>query len=211
VILLVSLSPDRPEATHAQKGYDHLFPAGDFPHSEIELSYPEGAYPVTSRFGDSHSRTPGKKKIPRRFRHTGIDIHARTGTPVLAAAPGRVVSVYWRDEGGNTIWIRSNLRGEEISLYYQHLNSVRVEAGDELVAGQEIGGVGYTMEGKGPEDAHLHFEVTTDEGWYDPALFLAAENGFVECAASEKDYSGRPWGSSDLPHPWLLYPVACTK
>lgn len=209
-LLAVTDQPAR--AAHAQKGYEHLYPAGDFPHSDIELDYPEEAYPITSRFGDKYGRPPGGKKERRRFRHTGVDIYAPRGTPVVAPAPGRIVATYWRDEGGNTIWMRVNLRGEEISLYFLHLDTVGVAQGQEVAAGQVIGGVGATMEGhEGGGPPHLHFEVTTDEGWYDPAGFLIGEDDRVECVRPGTDYSDRDWTSRDLKMPWLLYPVACNK
>lgn len=85
--------------------------------------------------------------------HWGVDYAAPTGTPVYAPAGGRVLLAKPRIVSGNTIMIE-HLPGV-VSLYY-HLDTLEVEAGMVVQAGQRIGTIGSTGLSTGP---HLHFEV----------------------------------------------------
>lgn len=206
--MLLAMQFDITSAQAIKPGYENLIPDVNYKRSKIKLHYPEGAYKIRSVFGDRYARPPGYPKSRRRNRHTGIDIYAPIGTPVYAAEPGVVESVYDRVEGGKTIWLAISIGGKEIALYYLHLSKSLVAEGDEVSAGQVIGAVGKTGD---VAAAHLHFEVTSDEGWYDPAKFLLGADGFIECVEPEKDYSGRSLEAVDSKRPLILYPVACTK
>jgi murein DD-endopeptidase MepM/ murein hydrolase activator NlpD len=89
--------------------------------------------------------------------HQGIDFAARTGTPVLASADGRVVSSTDLDPGGakygKTILVA---HANGLETLYAHLDRRLVAAGDIVSAGQVIGMSGATGKVTGP---HLHFEV----------------------------------------------------
>lgn len=89
----------------------------------------------------------------RREFHTGIDISAPYGTPVSAAADGRVVYAGWIRGYGYTVII---YHGYGFATLYAHLSSISVSYGDRVVKAQIIGRVGNTGRSFGP---HLHYEV----------------------------------------------------
>jgi murein DD-endopeptidase MepM/ murein hydrolase activator NlpD len=99
--------------------------------------------------------------------HEGIDIAAARGTPVRAAAAGRVVHSDWSISGyGNLVIVEH--RGGLVTLYaHNRVNRVRV--GQYVEAGQVISEVGRTGHATGP---HLHFEVRRDGKPRDPLDFL---------------------------------------
>jgi hypothetical protein len=94
--------------------------------------------------------------------HHGVEFVNGTGTPVHAAAAGRVIfagpdkeAVYspWAGFYGNVIVIQ---HAEEMFTLYAHLSVIAVEEGRKVLAGQKIGEVGLTGSANG---SHLHFEV----------------------------------------------------
>jgi murein DD-endopeptidase MepM/ murein hydrolase activator NlpD len=89
--------------------------------------------------------------------HPAIDIKMPIGTPVLAAAGGRVYSVTQSQTLGLHVLIehRHPTDGTFYSIY-GHLGSVAVQAGDDVLPGQTIGFVGMTGNTSGP---HVHFQV----------------------------------------------------
>jgi murein DD-endopeptidase MepM/ murein hydrolase activator NlpD len=92
--------------------------------------------------------------------HEAIDIPAPRGTPVVAAAPGRVQSVFRSSRGGLSVYQID--RTETWCLYYGHLDRFAdgLEAGQYLNTGDAIGTVGTS--GNAPDDVpHLHFAVLT--------------------------------------------------
>ena len=99
--------------------------------------------------------------------HDAIDIMAAEGTPVIAAAPGRVEKLFVSGEGGNTIYVRSLDRRR--IYYYAHLASYAADLreGMTVKGGQRLGSVGHTGNAS-PEAPHLHFAIWTadpGQGW----------------------------------------------
>lgn len=88
--------------------------------------------------------------------HNGLDIAAKTGTPIYAAADGKVVEVSSHGPYGNHLKIEHVIDGEKWTTVYAHMHRVNVKKGQKVLQGQEIGQIGNTGNSSGP---HLHFEV----------------------------------------------------
>ena len=111
--------------------------------------------PVTSGFGMRWGRM-----------HEGIDIGVGYGTPIDAAAAGRVVYAGSMSGYGDLVAID---HGGGISTAYGHQSSIAVSVGQVVAQGQTIGYVGCTGHCLGP---HLHFEVRIDGTPVDPLGYL---------------------------------------
>jgi len=103
---------------------------------------------ITSHFGYRIHPIWGVKSF-----HTGIDIAASYGTPIRAAAPGRVVLAKYLKGYGYTVIIRHD---NGLYTLYAHMSRIAVRVGQRVKRGQVIGYVGSTGWSTGP---HLHFSI----------------------------------------------------
>ena len=94
--------------------------------------------------------------------HKGMDFRAGYGTPILAAASGRVVRAGWA--GGYGRQVRISHDGP-YATSYSHMSRMIVSPGQHVRQGQVIGYVGNTGLSTGP---HLHYEVLINGNFVDP-------------------------------------------
>ncbi len=102
-----------------------------------------------------------------RSRHAGLDVSAPAGSPVAAAAAGRVaLAGEFYFSGGSVVLDH----GDGLFTMYFHLSRLDVKEGDAVAAGQRIGAVGATGRATGP---HLHWAARLSGARVDPAALLA--------------------------------------
>jgi murein DD-endopeptidase MepM/ murein hydrolase activator NlpD len=111
--------------------------------------------PITSPFGWRWGRM-----------HQGIDIGVPMGTPIHAAAAGRVIYCGWEEGYGNLVVLDN---GGDLATAYAHQSAIAVNCGEDVSQGQVIGYVGCTGHCTGP---HLHFEVRINGNPVDPLGYL---------------------------------------
>ncbi len=117
--------------------------------------------PVSSRFGTRRDPFTG-----RLARHSGLDIPARYGTPILASGGGRVVFAGRKGAYGLAVVID---HGEGLATLYGHASKLVVRAGDVVLPQQKVALVGSTGRSTG---AHLHFEVIRNGARVEPREYL---------------------------------------
>ncbi len=145
-------------------------PAGRGP-TELRLSWPVPGARVTQPFGPTSLALEPPLGFYPHF-HTGIDMAAPLGTPVLAAADGVVVAVaHTRIGYGNYVILA---HGGGIDTLYAHLLETEVNIGDKVTRGQRIGLEGSTGLSTGP---HLHFELRINDQVVDPMTYLIVPTG----------------------------------
>ncbi|MEG4166649.1 MULTISPECIES: peptidoglycan DD-metalloendopeptidase family protein [unclassified Microcoleus] len=133
-------------------------PAGLPGNGNTSLLFPLSiASAITSPFGWRTHPVMGYGRF-----HTGTDLGAPMGTPVLAAYAGQVAIADWLGGYGLTVVLNHNKKSQE--TLYGHLSELFVKPGEWVKQGDTIGRVGSTGMSTGP---HLHFEVRqmTDQGW----------------------------------------------
>jgi murein DD-endopeptidase MepM/ murein hydrolase activator NlpD len=101
--------------------------------------------------------------------HQGIDIAAPIGTPVVAAASGKVVFSGWNDGGYG--YLVEILHPDGTLTRYGHNSALYVKNGEQVNQGQLIAAMGSTGYSTGP---HVHFEIRPNAGAaIDPMIYLA--------------------------------------
>ncbi|OLP17731.1 hypothetical protein BST81_15545 [Leptolyngbya sp. 'hensonii'] len=142
-------------------------PIGRLGNNNLNLLFPLSIpAPITSLFGWRTHPITGDMRF-----HSGTDLGAPMGTPVLAAYSGQVTVADVLGGYGLAVVIDHNQAQQE--TLYGHLSEIFVRQGEWVKQGEVIGLVGSTGDSTGP---HLHFELRqwTSEGWVsvDPSSFL---------------------------------------
>jgi len=121
---------------------------------------------ITSRFGYRPDPVTGEVAF-----HTGIDIAAEEGTPIVAALGGMVLSVDENESYGKMVEID---HGQGVVTLYAHASEITVSPGDTVAQGDEIGKVGMTGKATTP---NCHFEVIVAGQPVDPLQFQGLAPG----------------------------------
>ena len=103
--------------------------------------------------------------------HTGQDITAAPGTPVVAAANGSVTFAGWKNGYGQLVEID---HGHGLTTRYGHLSKIETTIGQEIARGEPLGRVGSTGRSTGP---HLHYEVRINDTPVNPLAYLPTQVG----------------------------------
>ena len=154
----------------------------DLARHERERAHQQGVIATFSAppAGEPHMRppTPGRRSSSfglRRFfngqprnPHSGMDIAAPTGTPVVAPLAATVIDTGDYFFNGHTVWLD---HGGGLLSMMCHLSRIDCKVGDRLAVGQRLGTVGATGRVTGP---HLHWTVSLNRASVDPALFIDA-------------------------------------
>lgn len=170
--------------------FDHFYFAR--PIGANEVNWPIADY----RYGGTF--------LNKNVTHTGVDIPAKAGTPVLAAGPGTVIWAGWglfsgtpdnvADPYGIAVAIRHDFgyQGKPLYTIYAHMSAIQVTTGQWVDTGTQLGNVGDTGFTTGP---HLHFEVRLGENSYfftrNPELWLAPPQGWGVLAGRVMGNDGR--------------------
>jgi murein DD-endopeptidase MepM/ murein hydrolase activator NlpD len=134
----------------------------NMPMPQGELRWPvPSSTTISSHYGN---RTHPINR--RRENHTGVDISARMGSDIVAAADGKVVTASRQGSYGNTVIIEHT---GGMSTLYAHCSTISVSVGQSVTRGQIIAKIGSTGVSTGP---HLHFEVRINGKDVNPRPYL---------------------------------------
>lgn len=114
---------------------------------------------ITSRFGSFESI--------RTHAHKGIDIASPNGTPIYAAADGKVIYAQYNTGGYGNLVILDH--GNGVKTYYGHCSKLYVSVGETVTAGDTIAAVGSTGFSTGN---HLHFEIRLNDVQVNPQQYI---------------------------------------
>ena len=122
---------------------------------------PASVRSITSGFGYRRDPFNGRAAM-----HSGIDFKGGIGSPIFAAADGRVTFAGWRGGYGKAVEVT---HANGMMTRYAHLSRIDVKPGQMVAAGATLGGLGSTGRSTGP---HLHFEVRINDRAVNPRPFL---------------------------------------
>ena len=111
--------------------------------------------------------------------HTGLDFRGPLGSPIHAAANGRVTFVGTKSGYGKVVEIS---HGNGMLTRYAHMSAWRTRIGQQVAAGDVIGQIGNTGRSTGP---HLHFEVRIYDRAVNPRPFLETAPHVLEEARAD--------------------------
>ena len=137
------------------------------PHRDFAFDWPIDL----SKFWLSSLYGPRKLSNGKISFHHAVDMAALKGTPVKAAASGKVILAQFISGYGNCVLIEHSSR---YRTRYAHLDSIGVQVGQIVAVGQCIGTVGDTgyVRKSGKDASHLHFEIYHDGERVNPLKYL---------------------------------------
>lgn len=147
----------------------------------IPTSMPAAVMLMSSGFGYRHDPFTGAGAM-----HSGLDFKGPAGTPILAAAEGKVTSAGVQSGYGNCIEIT---HANGLVTRYAHLSGFNVSLGQKVDRGIQIGRMGSTGRSTG---SHLHFEVRLNGQAINPRKFLEANPDVLETQAVAGIRAGDP-------------------
>jgi len=137
--------------------------------SDKEAITPNFILPVQGPFSSPFGLRRFFNNQPRKP-HSGLDIAAAQGTPLVAPADGIVIETGDYFFNGNSVMID---HGQGLITMYSHMHEINVKPGQVLKRGEAFGTVGKTGRVTG---AHLHWTVSLNNQRVDPTLFLPNTN-----------------------------------
>jgi murein DD-endopeptidase MepM/ murein hydrolase activator NlpD len=132
-------------------------PAGNVSCGSDRLAAPVRNYTVTGQYGEDRGS----------HAHAGLDLAARSGAPIYAAACGVVTEASSQSGYGNIVCVRHSA---SLTTCYAHMSRFATRVGERVHQGQVIGYVGCTGSCTGP---HVHFETRVNGRAADPAAYLS--------------------------------------
>lgn len=146
-----------------EEGGGHYYDASGTPLRKAFLRSPLNYRRISSGFSRGRMHPVLRKVVP----HHGVDFAANAGTPVVAAADGRVVSAGWEGALGKAVRIR---HGNGFVTVYGHLRGFArgIRAGVPVDQNDVVGYVGSTGRATGP---HLHYTMLVHGRPIDPLRF----------------------------------------
>lgn len=157
-------------------GGEALAPEKPAESKRVVFPLARGVWVRTSTFGPRTDPISGESRV-----HTGLDLAAPDGTPIMAVADGHVTFAGIDGGWGGLITIEHTIGGQTVATAYVHMwaHGIHVSAGDRVTAGQHIADVGSSGWSTGP---HLHLEVRpggSQAAAIDPEPWLA-EHGATD-------------------------------
>lgn len=138
----------------------------------IPSGVPALAPAITSGFGYRRDPFTGAAAL-----HSGIDFKGAPGSPILAAAPGKIVFAGVKSGYGNSVEVA---HGNGLVTRYAHMSSIAVRLGQRVDKAERLGGMGSTGRSTG---THLHFEVRHNDRAMNPRPFLEANRDVLKVQA----------------------------
>ena len=186
--------------------------------NKFQIILPKNSPPIISDYHSLYGVLGGSRSRPKK--HGGIDFYIKSGSPIIAAADGKVYGVKVKDKCvGSQFAIYFGESTDETKLYatHMHVGKILVKKGDEVKRGQHVADAGELVKtscGGGME--HLHFHMSKirgggagswgswrflggPKGWINPHEYWTGGRGKPECFVEGKEY----------PEGLLTLPVAC--
>ena len=194
--------------------------------SGYEIKIPKNSPPIIADFKSAYGVLGGSRSFYKgtafHKKHGGIDFYVAIGSPILAAADGKVYGVKIKDKCvGNqfAIFFGKSPDGKKLYATHMHVGKIHVKKGDEVKRGQLVADAGEEVKtscGGGMEHVHFHMSkikgtgpndwgswrfLGGPKGWINPHEYWTGGKGKPECFVEGKEY----------PEGLLTLPVVCNE